>query len=78
MLSDTNSIDGNQIPKEIIKAEEISNKVKNYDDYLSMVKDFYDEKVNYICLWKYRRRNKNFIYKRKKGKTRNENQWEID
>ncbi len=48
LLSDTSSIDGNQIPNEIIKKQKLSNKVEQYEDYPTMLKDFYDKKVNYI------------------------------
>lgn len=48
MLSDTTSVDGNQIPTEIISQKKLSNKVKTYDDYPAMLTDFYASKVDYI------------------------------
>ncbi|MCI9233659.1 MAG: PASTA domain-containing protein [Bacilli bacterium] len=52
MLKDESSVDGNQIPKEMMKKNKSisSNKVAYYDDYVSMLKDLYDEKIDYIFL----------------------------
>lgn len=47
-LSDTESIEGNQLPKEIIKEKKLKNKVKEYDDYVIMLQDLLDEKIEYI------------------------------
>ena len=47
-LSDTSSVDGNQMPKEIISREKIKNKVVEYDSYISLIDALLDKKVDYI------------------------------
>lgn len=47
-LSDTSSVDGNQMPKEIIKTEKIKNKVVEYDNYISLIEALLTRKVEYI------------------------------
>lgn len=47
MISDKNNIESYIIPKEIIKENNISNnKIVNYDDFLLMLDDLYDEKID--------------------------------
>lgn len=50
MMKEEESIDGNQIPKEIIKKEKLTNKIVEYDDYISMLNDLYEGKIQYIFL----------------------------
>lgn len=52
MLKDETSIDGHQIPIQIMKKNSTiaNNKVVYYDDYVSMLKDLYDKKIEYIFL----------------------------
>ncbi len=51
MIKDENSIDGYQIPKQIIKNKKLSsNKIVEYDDYVSMLNDLYEGKIDYIFL----------------------------
>ncbi len=47
-LSDTTSVDGNQIPKEILKSEKIKNNTKEYDNYVDLIDALLDNKVEYI------------------------------
>lgn len=46
-LSDSSSIDGNQIPKEIIKTEKIKNKTVEYDSYVNLIEDLLKGEVDY-------------------------------
>lgn len=52
MLKDENSIDGHQLPKEIMKKNKSisNNKVVYYDDFVSMIKSLYDEEIEYVFL----------------------------
>ncbi len=51
MIKDEKSVDGYQIPKQIIKNKNLtSNKIVEYDDYVSMLNDLYEEKIDYIFL----------------------------
>lgn len=51
ILSDEESVDGNQIPKQIIEKEKINQEqIKEYDDYVSMLRDLYEKKIEYIFL----------------------------
>lgn len=52
MLKDETSVDGNQIPKEIMKKNKTisNNKVVYYDDYISMLNALYENKIDYIFL----------------------------
>lgn len=46
-LSDDTSIDGNQMPKEIIKAEKIKNKTVEYESYVELLNALLEEKIEY-------------------------------
>lgn len=50
MLGDDTSIDGYQIPKEIIKDKKMKNKVLEYESYISLLKGLYDGEVEYAFL----------------------------
>lgn len=52
MLKDENSIEGNQLPKEIMKKNKSisNNKVIYYDDYVSMLNALYEKEIEYIFL----------------------------
>lgn len=52
MIKDESSVDGYQIPKQIIKNNKnlSKNKIVEYDDYVSMLNDLYDGSINYIFL----------------------------
>ncbi len=51
MIKDENNVDGYQIPKQIIKKQKLSsNKIVEYDDYVPMLKDLYEGKIDYIFL----------------------------
>ncbi|MBE6160453.1 MAG: PASTA domain-containing protein [Lactobacillales bacterium] len=47
IISDYTSIDGNEIPKEVIEKENIKNKIVEYDDYLTLIDALYDKKIDY-------------------------------
>ena len=47
MLGDDTSIDGYQIPKEIIKKENLDNKILEYESYISLLKGLYAGEVEY-------------------------------
>lgn len=50
MIKDKKSVDGYQIPKQIIEDKNLKNKVKYYDNYTDLLADLYDEKIEYIFL----------------------------
>lgn len=50
MLSDTESIDGYQIPQEIIKENNLKNEIKEYNNYLELINALLDEKIDAIFL----------------------------
>lgn len=50
ILNDTESIDGYQIPQEIIKENKLSNELVEYSNYLDMINDLLDEKIDVIFL----------------------------
>lgn len=52
ILKDENSIDGHQLPKQMIKNNKVlaSNKLTEYDDYISMLNDLYEGNIHYIFL----------------------------
>lgn len=50
MIQDENSVDGYQIPQQIIGDKGLKNKVKYYDNYTDMLADLYDEEIEYIFL----------------------------
>ena len=50
MIQDENSVDGYQIPQQIIEDKGLKNKVKYYDNYTDMLADLYDEEIEYIFL----------------------------
>lgn len=47
IINDYTSIDGNEIPKEIIEKEKIKNKIVEYDGYLELIDALYDKKIDY-------------------------------
>ncbi len=50
MLNDTNSVDGNQIPKEIIEEESLKNEIAEYSDYLSLLEALINDEVDAVFL----------------------------
>lgn len=50
ILSDKESIDGYQIPQEIIKEKNLNNELVEYNNYLDMINALLDEKINAIFL----------------------------
>ncbi len=50
ILNDENSIDGYTIPKEIIKKEKLENELVEYNDYVSLLNDLINNKIDYIFL----------------------------
>lgn len=50
MIKDKKSVDGYQIPQEIIKDKDLKNKIKYYDNYTDLLAELYDEKIVYIFL----------------------------
>lgn len=47
-LSDDKSVDGNQMPKEILSSEKMKNKTVEYDSYVTLIDALLKEKVDYI------------------------------
>ncbi len=50
MIKDKKSVDGYQIPKQIMEDKNLKNKVKYYDNYTDLLADLYDEEIEYIFL----------------------------
>ena len=50
ILNDKNSVDGYQIPQEIIKEENLKVKTVDYDSYADLLNDLYEEKIDYVFL----------------------------
>ena len=50
MLNDEKSVDGYQIPQEIIKSNNLKNKVEKYDSYPHLIDALLDGKVEYVFL----------------------------
>ena len=50
IISDYTSIDGNEIPKEVIENKKIKNKIKEYDSYVKLLDALYEKEVDYIFL----------------------------
>lgn len=50
MIKDKNNLEGNTIPKEIIKKNKLKNKIIDYDNYIDMINDLQDNKIEYIFL----------------------------
>ena len=50
MIKDKKSVDGYQIPKQIIEDKNLKNKVKYYDNYTDLLADLYDEEIEYVFL----------------------------
>ena len=50
ILSDTESIDGYQIPQEIIKENNLNNELVEYNNYLEMINALLDEEIDAIFL----------------------------
>lgn len=47
IINDTDSIDGNELPKEIIEQEKIKNKIVEYNDYLDLIDSLYEKEIDY-------------------------------
>ena len=47
IINDYTSIDGNEIPKEIIKKNKLKNKVVEYDGYLKLIEALYSKEITY-------------------------------
>lgn len=47
IINDYTSVDGNEIPKEIIEKEKIKNKVVEYDGYINLIEALYDKEIDY-------------------------------
>lgn len=50
ILSDTESIDGYQIPHEIIDENNLSNELVEYNNYLDLINDLLDKKIDVVFL----------------------------
>lgn len=50
IISDKTSIDGNQIPNEIIKSKKINNDIVKYDSYIKLLNGLYNNEVEYAFL----------------------------
>ena len=50
MLSDSTSVDGYTIPNEIIKKENLDNKISEYESYLALIQGLYNGEVEYAFL----------------------------
>lgn len=50
MVRDKKSVDGYEIPQQIIKDKNLKNKIKYYDNYTDLLADLYAEKIEYIFL----------------------------
>lgn len=50
ILSDKESVDGYQIPQEIISENKLSNELVEYDNYLDLINDLLDGKINLVFL----------------------------
>lgn len=50
ILSDTESVDGYQIPQEIIKENKLNNELVEYSNYLDLINDLLDDKIDIIFL----------------------------
>ena len=50
MISDESSIDGYEIPKDIVKSESLSNEIKDYSNYIEMIDALYKGDIKYIFL----------------------------
>ena len=50
ILNDDSSMEGNIIPKEVIKSEKLSNETKSYDSFVSMIDALYKGEIKYVFL----------------------------
>lgn len=50
ILNDTESVDGYQIPQEIIKENKLENELVEYSNYIDLINDLLDEKIDIIFL----------------------------
>lgn len=50
MISDKNSIDGYQIPQEIIKTNDLDNKIENYENYTKLLDALLEGKIEFVFL----------------------------
>ncbi len=48
IIDDYTSIDGNEIPKEVIEKKKLKNKIKEYNDYTKLVDALYNKEIDYI------------------------------
>ena len=46
ILGDSTSIDGNQIPKEIIKKNKLKQEIKEYENYATLIQALYEEEID--------------------------------
>ena len=50
ILNDSSSIDGYEIPNQIMETQKLTNTLVNYEDYIDMIHDLLDEKIDFIFL----------------------------
>lgn len=50
MIQDKNSVDGYQIPQEIIKENNLKNKIEKFDNYPNLIDALLEEKIEYVFL----------------------------
>ena len=50
MIDDVNDLEGNTLPKDLIKEHNLKNEVKSYNDYYDMLYDLYNNKIDAIFL----------------------------
>ncbi|MEG1892588.1 MAG: LCP family protein [Bacilli bacterium] len=50
MISKEDDLEGNVLAKKLMEKENLSNKIKSYDDYLAMLNDLYKKKIDGIFL----------------------------
>lgn len=50
MLSDETNIEGNSLPKEVIKRENLKNKIVYYDSFISLINALYNGEIDFIFL----------------------------
>lgn len=50
MIDDESSVEGYEIPNEIIESEKIDNEIVEYESYISLIKALYDEEIEYAFL----------------------------
>lgn len=50
ILSDENSVDGYQIPKNIAKSHKLDNELVSYDSFITLINALLDEEISYVFL----------------------------